>query len=439
MTAAQGTGAERLAGQTAPIGNLRIDDLFFHLFFLAAIAPLHNVGVSIEHMPYGIACIAFARNIRTEVIVMTLLLLSGFVATMLWYGEFNTRVIAYYVGTLNIMSFLWFIPGNERRLLRAARNVFWLSMGVGALQYVGAFAPLEPVMKLLIERFHGTQVGDFAGGYRGVTMLETEPARASIKIILLYIIAFHSDRRPLSIYFMIAVFAQLVMIKSTTGVFLSMLAIFAVSMRYTRTQIALGVGVLLLGPFVLDFLQANPKFAVILALYEREGLVGLYNGLAATSGGRVLAIVSTAQSILTSPLGHGADPEFFSLVRREELERLVSGYKTYLNSRPPAMFLNFLYAYGWIPFVLLIAMTLRTARRLRRPAGLDPVFWLLMFCGFFYSSPASPLVLAAWVLYAYRTAEAEASADDTQPAAPAPAPVPATGRGAQPLTLAPGA
>lgn len=387
---------------TLPQG-VRIEDLFFHLFFLAAISPVHNLGLNIEHMPYGVMCMAFSRRIGADVMAVTFVLLACFIGSMLWYGTFNVSMLSYLVATLNILSFLWFVQGNEARLVRAARNVFWLSLGVGALQYLGLLQPLEPLLKILIERFHGAAVGSGAGGYRGVTMLETEPSRASIKIILLYIIAFHSDRNPLSIALVVVILTQLLLIRSTTGIFLSLILTALIAMRYARAQVVMAGLVVLIGPLAIDFLQSNPKFAVIYQLYLREGFDGLYTGLAATSGGRFLAIVETTQAVLLNPLGHGAYPDFFARERGEELERLIAHYRTWVSTRPTSLFLNFLYVYGWVPFAILIIMTLKMAARYTKGRLADPILWVLLFYGVFYSPPSSPLVLAAWVLYAYRT------------------------------------
>ena len=392
-----------VAPATRPEMPFGIRDFVFHLFFLSAIAPLHNVGLSVEHMPYGVLCLAFSRTVRFDVLAFTLLLIIGFIATMLWYGNFNTRVIAYMVATLNIASFLWFVPGNEDRLIRAARNVFWLSLAVGVLQIAGLLVPLEGLMRIFIERFHGAEIGaGITTNYRGVTMLETEPSRASGKIILLYIIAFHLDRKPLSAVLGVALFAQFFLIKSTTGIILSIIAVGAFALRYSRIQIVTAAILIFGGPVVVSVLQSNPKVALIWSLYDARGLEGLYTGLVATSGGRALAIVNTIQSILVNPLGYGADPDFFNAEGPEQLQRLVAGYQTRANSRPTAMFLNFLYTYGWIPFFILLGLTHRMSRRDGVSPMSSPIFWVLMFCGFFYSAPASPLLLVAWVLYVHR-------------------------------------
>ena len=397
-------------------------DVFFHLFFLSAIAPLHNVGLTVEHMPYGILCMAFAHRVRLDVVAFTFGLTALFIATMIWHNTFNSRAVSYLIATINILSFLWFVPGNEARLIRAARNVFWVSLSVGAMQFLGLMAPLEGLMQIFIQRFHGDRVGQELGElgrYRGVTMLETEPSRASGKIILLYIIAFHLDRKPLSRALGLALAAQIFLIKSTTGIFLSLVAIGAFALRYPRMQVAIGMVLIVGGPIVVSILQSNPKVALIWSLYEARGFEGLYTGLVATSGGRVLAIVNTVQSILANPMGHGADPAFFNDVRSEQLQRLVEHYKTRANTRPTAMFLYFLYTYGWIPFAILLAFTYRMSRQGGIAPLTSPIFWVLMFCGIFYSAPGSPMLLVAWVLYVHRNAS---TAVENTTEAPSPAP-----------------
>ncbi|MGB0797696.1 MAG: hypothetical protein ACPGRD_00065 [Planktomarina sp.] len=325
------------------------------------------------------------------------------VGSMLLYGNYSAAAFAYFVAGMNIVSVLFFIRGNEDLLIRAAKNVFWLSLFVGALQFFVGLSAIEEIVRILIQRFYGGQIG----GYRGVTMLETEPARASLKILLLYIVIYHKPNAPLGWILVLMLVVQVAMIKSATGIFLSLLLAAILGARYSVRYFYLFIPVLAAALWNIEIVLENPKVAIIYSLYETHGFVGIYNGFAATSGGRFLAIVQSVTDIVTNPFGHGLDRKNFGELGAESqiVEQLVSGYQTQISTKPTSVILNFAYVFGVVPVIVMLATIARFIPRGTIKSAQDPITWIFVFCGLFYSAPATPTLLIAWALYRYRISQ----------------------------------
>lgn len=381
--------------------KISIRMIFFHLLFLSAVSPVHNIGLPMAYFPYGLICIFFAHRFSANAILFMILVLSVLLISINYHDNFVTPAFSYIIGALNIVSVLFFMKGNEDDLIQAARNVFYVSLAFGFFQYFGALGFLEGPMRVFIGNFSGSQLSTSSfAGYRGIQMLEPEPARASFKIVMLYIAAFHVRR--IDVLLVVLVLIQVIAIRSATGILLfgALMLFLSVPqmMRQIHIPIIIFVGVYLAGDYILE----HPKIQLAYVYYQTKGIDGAIDALALTSGGRGLAIIAGFSDLASNPLGQGLSPALFNTEDKSILS-FADGYRLRQSDRPVATLLTFALTMGILPVLILLALYFKKLTGFTLLRGMrDPVFWFFLFSGCVYSAPSSPLLLVAFHLYWYR-------------------------------------
>lgn len=328
-----------------------------YLMFISGISPLHSIFSGFEHFPWGLVCLMMFGRVNLAAMMIAL-----YMSSYLLLGSFDfssrdsSLSISMLPMALNLISPLFFFRGNEELLAKVARNVFWLYLFIGVLQFFSILVPFEFLIDPLISRFHGGPIGS---GYRGVQMLETEPARASYQLLALYLFSQIIGTGNRSVMTLALVFGQVVLISSTTGLILTGLylmwkSIFEIVRRPYLILVAIGSLLLL-----LPAIQNNPKTAIVIELYQSEGISGAFTALAATSGGRFLGSVNAVDSIIDRPFGGGADPKIFAGHKVVEEDQLVPGYLLRSSARPVSGALTVLIMFG-LPFAFLVAWSIRS-------------------------------------------------------------------------------
>lgn len=299
--------------------------------------------------------------------------------------------VFYLAQALNFISPIFFFRSNFLLINRAALIVFSAYFVIGCLQWFGLLTFLEPIMQFFVSRFKGSTWG----AYRGVSMLETEPARASYQMLMLYIVG-----RPIGRYFssldytMIAVlfFSQLVLIRSTTGLLFSTALVGIIFLSKLEFKASNVVAVAILVFSLVAIAPLNPKIAAILSMTKYYGLMGLYDGLAATSGGRFLGLVNSIQDIFRWPLGYGADPSYFgSLQAGLDRSIVVEGYLTHVGNRAVSAPVVFTRTFG-ILFLFALFYILKRSTPLLKLNRYSFFIFLLVTA---YSPPGSEIALMA--------------------------------------------
>lgn len=391
-----------------------VQNTAIYLMLIAGISPVLLFMPSIEHFPWGLLClILFHRGTMAStllVIAMTVYFSFGYYAYEVSGGSagFGNIIIL-----MNVVSPLFFFRGNEARIGRAARNVFWLYVAVGVLQTARILVPVEDIIGLFIARFNGGPIGG-GSSYRGVQMLETEPARASFQILALFILATALNEGWKERLLGVMVASQFFLIGSTTGLLLTgiYLVFRFAGWAFRSPQL---IVMSLAASFILyPSFRDNPKADLLIELYQKNGVEGAKTALAATSGGRFLGMLNTIDAIADKPLGHGPDPAFFEGEKIKVDDYAVQGYLTRTSARPVSSTLTYLYVYGFPMFLLLLYAVRKTAGRLRAVPSVLYVGVLSVL----YSPPASEmtLLLLLSVVYATNRKPAAALSSETRPA-----------------------
>lgn len=364
--------------------------ILLYLAFLSGISPLHTLFPTIEHFPYGLLLVMMCSRQSIASVSLFVAIFVFYMVSFLYYGysNFSFPVVANLVQMLNFISPLFFFRNHQEAIVKVARHVFWIYIAVGTLQIFHVMVLFEPVFDLLIARFQGAPIG----GYRGVTMLETEPARAAFQLIMLYVIGTSLPTRNILIMTIALLVGIFIMNSSTTGFILMMVFSFFIVMQYfSPIRVILGFGII--GLAIFYFGSNHPKIAIIIAYYQADGIGGVYTALAAVSGGRFLGTMETIASIVRWPFGHGADPDFVFGEKVELDDFHVEGYRTRVSARPVSALLIYLYVFGVLMLVPFWYAVRRCVGRIE--VGLRAT--ALLIIGVIYSPPGTEAWLTAFL------------------------------------------
>lgn len=378
------------------MNNVR--SILLYLSLISGISPVHTFLPAFEHFPYAVFVILAFNKAQVRTVLVVICLITFYFLSVLYYKPTPQDLsFSYLIKMLNFVAPLFYFRGNEILISRVARAVFWLFVFVGLLQVFRVLVPFEQIFQLLISRFNGGT----HGGYRGVNMLETEPARAGFQLLFLYIIGkqFIAARQRHTMT-VVLLFCQVILIASTTGIILSFLY-FGITMS-TLVRNRPGQALVLVIFMGAAFYQVSdhPKISLVLDYLYQDRAAGAFTALAAISGGRVLGTVTTISEILQYPIGYGANPEFMTGQKVSITEYSVVGYDTRISARPVSGILSFTYVFGIWGLLLLAYLISRTARS----AKLNMEVVAILLIGVLYSPPGSEIWIIG-LLFALRRDE----------------------------------
>lgn len=378
--------------------------ILIYIMLISGISPLHSILPGFEHFPYGLLIIFLCIRVNIYALLTLLLMLGFYLASVYHYygnSSFDLRVTLGIVQMINFISPLFFFRGNEQLIARAANHVFWAYIIVGLMQMAHLLVLFESFIQFFIARFHGGPIG----GYRGVTMLETEPARAAFQLFMLYVISTTLNRRYFHQKTAALILSLFVLNGSTTGIFIAVVYFGCLFVpRISLFRLAAVGGAIF--SVIFFFGITNPKVALLIDFYRTGGVQGIYTALSAVSGGRFLATVETILNILRWPLGYGANPSFL-LSEKIELASQVKGYNTRVSARPVSAILNFLYYFGF--FMLIPVWRAIRSNVGSGPFGMQAV--ALIIIGIIYTPPGSEAWMIAFCMVLFqqaRTSERDA-------------------------------
>jgi hypothetical protein len=260
-----------------------INKIFPLSHFLSAVAFPLNLVAGFEHFPWHLFRL---KSYKTSALVFYL-----FVALVLIIFVFSenitlTSFLKYliYLVASTIPFFYSFHDIERIRII--ARSFFSIILFIGFLQLVGVMKILDPMMSLLITRFSGEEIG----GYRGVTLLETEPARASYLLIMTYLIGFWNRFKVLNMSMLfIGIF---VMTRSFSGMllFTCFILIYYLSLRRITSLIIIIMLIYMAGSG-FHFQYPDSKLALAIGVFTDIGFGDLLLYVSSVSGGRIQSVI----------------------------------------------------------------------------------------------------------------------------------------------------
>jgi len=221
-------------------------------------------------------------------------------------GGVNTDMLRSFAAYANVLlifqCILYLSHRNILKLIYISKAVFLFLLGLGFLQLIGSDI-LGSFIKLIVPRGEGTALIDSG---RGVTLFATEPARAGIELTLIYLIIRMTLLNGRSIHpmDMLIIVYQIVIIKSTSSVAFTMIAIAIMMLQYPKNYKII-VGFFLLSIFTLSVFSHGRASVLFSTLLEYENYKDALFFLINESGNRLIALYAFILSGFNHLLGHG--------------------------------------------------------------------------------------------------------------------------------------
>lgn len=304
-----------------------------------------------------------------------------------------------------IIAFLAIIHCSDNELVRLERAARWVLGGlvvVGLLQVAGLAVALEPLLQNLIKRASGETLG--AG--RGVTLLSSEPSRAAVDFLFVYLVIRASmSARPTTRAIVDLLVACFLIFALRSVVGLGYLGVFAFY-YYPVATILVG----LLAVSAAGYFADIRIFALIIELAKSEELRDAILYVFNQSGFRIISVISAYSYALVHPFGGGLGAwEMSSLAAFSQLgmdASEISWFQThaegqFVSLRPTAYAANIALDLGLVGLLLFAVWILKffsLSHIFNRYVGAATILWLIFVWGMGAAGNPVPWVCLA-ILY----------------------------------------
>jgi len=285
------------------------------------------------------------------------------------------------------------------RMQRAAHFVFGLSIVIGCAQFSGLFEFLDSLIKFFVPRAQFSEIGYG----RGVTIFSTEPSRASIELLFLYMVVrvslTNGSSKPfiLAYDFMLFMFVALIM-KSITGISCALL-FFAIANKSYRYFLVIS----LVAFSFLAVTYESRYIQLLSSLLASKDLEAIFSILVDSSGFRFSSVISAYYSIFDSVIGYGAGNYAnsslvafeFSGFNPDSISYFRNRGGEFLSVRPPAFAANVILDFGVFGLIFCIYWLRRLFSSLQ--ASCYPLASAFLLVVFINGSVGNPVV---WLCFA---------------------------------------
>lgn len=327
--------------------------------------PSINFGLlTAEVFPYAFLYGAFSiRKLNLTVIAILGTLGCSAVYTLISAnvaGEVIRSLMAYLNPLLIFAALLQISHSHFEKFQRTALTVFKVLCVLLVIQVSGLFGFLDPVFKALVPRSFATSLG-----FRGVTLLATEPARAAVEFLFVYVIArfalIPAHGRTLADIALGLVL--LVAFRAASGILVYGVFLLLFNRKLLLLGVPFGIYVILTsggwenGRVVTLIVQLSQ-------LSWAEGWFLLIN----TSGNRLASIISATTYGFTNPLGGGVGNWQETSVTALKMTGIDYSQLNYFNAewkegtlyfRASGYMMNLLLDVGFVGFAIMSAAIYR--------------------------------------------------------------------------------
>ena len=264
--------------------------------------PSINFGlIGAEVFPYAFlyGVLSIRKLGFSAILVFSLLSISAYY-TLFSTAEISEIIRSYFAYLNPLIIFIAILQMSHLHLQKFYRTAIYVFYGfcfLLAIQASGLFGFLDPFFKALVPRSSSTSMG-----FRGVTLLSTEPARAVVEFIFLYAV-FRLTLIQSRHYFLtdLAVgFLTIVIFRSFTGIVLYVVFIFLFNRKLFFFGLPFGLLVILLAGDTKD----GRAVALILQLSQMSWSEAWFE-LMNSSGNRLISIISSVTYGFSRPFGGG--------------------------------------------------------------------------------------------------------------------------------------
>jgi hypothetical protein len=368
--------------------------IFVASFFLNAITfnifpvqhvPWHLLFIKIRYLPIVFSSFA---------IISTLFMANNIGGEFLHIQDF----IKYYIYFLAALIPLMYSLEIIENIRKFSRGFFWFLCVLAIVQFSDILIIIDPLFSLLNAKFTFSSVG---GQYRGVSLIETEQARASFLLIMTYLIGYWNDNQKTPLLIMFVIVALL--IRSVTGIAL-ILSIFSILFlgKVKIQQLTLYFLTLLILLIIYINIYPASKISNIFYIFQTKDLSTAFDYLSSMSGGRVSSIVSAINDIVNNMFMPKIE---YSYLHPETSKLDIYRNYGFTNTVPNSTLLYHLRILGFtmiflIVFAIYYHLNLRSTIRFIFSRG----FLIFLLIGIIYSPPGTPLLFIFFMtqIYSYK-------------------------------------
>jgi hypothetical protein len=212
------------------------------------------------------------------------------------------RSIVAYLNPIFAYSAILCCPKKELSILcKIIGKILLFLVILGILQTLGVINILGPVFKFLVPR---SLTESFDTGGRGVTLLSSEPARASYEILFIYMTWRYLQKMPSlnKLFFdFFIVFFILLILKSSMG---SIILIVFLLCEYRLKFILSGLAVAAVGlPFLIS--MDSRAIHVIINIFSNSSTSEVFEYILSASGFRLMSMIAAYRFGILHPFGGG--------------------------------------------------------------------------------------------------------------------------------------
>lgn len=367
-----------------------------------------------EVFPWGLIIATLIIFYQRRINIYFIFVLIMLVANILFFSVLNlfdikiTEIIrSLFAYTNSLLSFVAFLQLSEKSTLKGiklVKGIFIFLISLGILQYLRFLVPFDAFFKFLIPRASSTSLSFMN---RGVTLLSTEPARAGISLIFIYIVVRTVFIKPKKqVYFDIGFFVFLgIIIQAFMPLslyFVYMLLVYRIKLiKY----LLIGGGVLL---FTGAITSGGRSVDLIKNLMKQNNFDEMVFLLVNNSGHRLLSIYSSWRYALTHPFGGGiGNWEVSSVEALKETGYNVSKLRYFIIHgegkvipiRSSGFVSNLVLDVGFIGFIVFVVFLYFTIRKFwDNSIDSKNIILIFLFKIFIIGSVGTPVAWVAAIL-----------------------------------------
>lgn len=283
------------------------------LYYLLFFPSITFAIVNSEIFPWALIFVVFYMR---EIDRMTLFLILVLIASSIFTAIhsiylphlYKTDIFRSFGAYLNIIlifrCILYFPPDKIDKLQKVARNIFIFLIILGILQHFTLLSGINNLIQFLVPRARGSALVELGG--RGVTLLSSEPARAGIELMFIYmLVRLNSAKTTWFILADIFILAfVVVVIKAASAAAFSLMIIMLITSQKPK-NIVIWVSFTVIGVAVTN-IEASGRILVLLAaLQDFSEFSAILFFIANESGHRLLALYAFVLAGFTNLLGFG--------------------------------------------------------------------------------------------------------------------------------------
>jgi len=263
-----------------------------------------------EVFPWGILLSTYILMRHKKINTMYVLVLCAFVLNIIIFSLYNfpdfkipevvRSLLAYINSSLCFVAFYQASETSTLKTVKLVKTIFIFLLVLGVLQSLGFLKVFDPLFKFLIPRASSASLSRFK---RGVTLLSTEPARAGVSLVFIYVVVrtvFITKKRAL--YDVLFLFFLVLVIKSimALGVFFIFI-LLTYRMKIVRVILA-GLVILVL----IDFSGGGGRsLQMINKIKSQESFSEASMVVVDLAGPRLISVYSSWLHTMSNPFGGG--------------------------------------------------------------------------------------------------------------------------------------